>query len=258
MSARPPAPAGYERFDAGRAEVVALHAAVEAVREALRAGSLYAYAQAHPDARPLVGRATAYAVPLPAGGGRVVVRHSRHGGLLAPLTGDRFLAPTRAPAELEASLRLTSAGVPTPALVAYALYPAGPLLRRADVVTREVADARDLAAALAATTDPAERRRALAATARLLRQLGASGARHPDLNARNVLLAGDGRTALVIDVDRVSFHAPHHPKVAAANLARLTHSLRASRQRLGLAVSDDELRWLDAQANAPVAEREVA
>jgi hypothetical protein len=40
LSARPPAPAGYERFDAGRAEVVALHPAVEAVREALRAGSL--------------------------------------------------------------------------------------------------------------------------------------------------------------------------------------------------------------------------
>ena len=98
----------------------------------------------------------------------------------------------------------------------------------------------------------------LAATARLLRQLGAAGARHPDLNAKNVLLAGDGGTALVIDVDRVTFHAPHHPRVAAANLARLARSLRVGRQRLGVTVTDDEIRWLDAQARAPVAEREVA
>ena len=258
MSARRPAPAGYERFTAAGADVVAAHGAGEPVREALRAGTLYAFAQRHPDARILVGRAPAYAVPLPAPGPRVVVRHSRHGGVLAPLTGDRFLPPTRAPAELDAALRLARAGVPTPELVAYAVYRAGPLFRRADVATREVEGARDLPAALAETPDAAERRRLLAVTARLLRQLGAAGARHPDLNVKNVLLDAGGRTALVIDVDRVTFHAPHHPRVAAANLARLAHSLRASREWLGLAVSDDEIRWLEAQATAPVAEREVA
>lgn len=258
MSGRASAPAGYERFAAGDAEVVAQHAAVAAVRDALRAGSLWAHAAAHPEARALAGRAPAYAIPLPAPAPRVVVRHSRHGGLLAPFTRDLFLPPTRAPGELEVALRLAHAGVPTPELVAYVVYRAGPLLRRADVATREVEGGRDLAAALAAAPDDAARRRALAATARLLRQLGAGGARHPDLNAKNVLLSADGRIALVIDVDRVTFHTPHHPRVAAANLARLTHSLRASRVRLGLAVGDDEIRWLEAQASAPVAEREVA
>ena len=50
-------------------------------------------------------------------------RRNRHGGLFAPLTGDLFLSPTRAPYELAASLNLLSVGVPTPAILAYATYP---------------------------------------------------------------------------------------------------------------------------------------
>ena len=84
------APAGYTRFLQGSADVGALGACAEAVRRAVGARSLYDYAATHPNRRELRGRGVAYAVPLPDGETRVVVRHSRHGGLLAPVTGDRF------------------------------------------------------------------------------------------------------------------------------------------------------------------------
>ena len=47
--------------------------------------------------------------------------------------------------ELEMSLELRRLGVPTPEVVAYALYPPGGLLQRSDVCSREIAGSRDLA-----------------------------------------------------------------------------------------------------------------
>src|SRR5687767_2311730 len=182
------APAGYTRFSLSGADVVALGSCADAVRRAFGDRSLYAYAASHPARRELRGRGAAYAVPLPDDQVRVVVRHSRHGGLLAAVTGDRFLAPTRAPRELATSLRLTASGVATPEVIAYAVYRAGGPFRTSDVATREIVGGRDLAALLG----DAEGRRNLAAlfdaTARLLRTLERAGARHPDLNAANVLL----------------------------------------------------------------------
>src|SRR5437868_1582061 len=100
------APAGYTRFMLSGVDVVALGACADAVRRPLGRRPLYDYAATHPARRELRGRGVAYAVTLPDGETRVVVRHSRHGGLLGPVTGDRFLAPTRAPHELETALRL--------------------------------------------------------------------------------------------------------------------------------------------------------
>ena len=135
MAAAGPPP-GYERITMPGLVAVARPSCAAALRDVLRAESLYAHAARHPERRQHVGRAPAYAIPL----GpelRVVVRHSRHGGLLAPLTGDRFLAPTRAPHELRTALRLADAGVPTPEVMATVVYHAAPLLRTADVATRE-------------------------------------------------------------------------------------------------------------------------
>jgi RIO-like serine/threonine protein kinase len=173
--------------------------------------TLHAWAAQQPQARALRGRGTSYAVALD--GEPVVVRHSRHGGLLAPLTRDLFLAPTRAPHELEVSIRLRHAGVPTPEIVAYAIYGAAPGLARADVVTREIAGhALDSVAAAEA----------------LLVGLTRAGAVHPDLNAHNVLVAG--KTAFVLDVDRVYFLPPDDQRVIERNRARLMRSAR----KLGL------------------------
>lgn len=239
-------PPGYVRLSADGVEGAALASLAEPVREALRDGTLFDYAAHHTEARALTGRGVAWAVPLPDDAARVVVRRSRHGGILARFTGERFLGATRAPRELEISLRLERLGVSTPEVVAYATYPAGQVFRRADVVTREIPDANDLAAMLAAS-DPGVRRQALAATARLLASLTDAGARHPDLNIKNVLLARDENgelQACVLDVDRVWFDVPGDPSITDANLHRLSRSARKWRRLYGLPVEEVDLLWL--------------
>lgn len=241
------APAGYTRFLQGSANVVALGAFAEAVRRAVGARSLYDYAATHPGRRELRGRGVAYAVPLPDGETRVVIRHSRHGGLLAPVTGDRFFAPTRAPHELRTALRLAEAHVPTPEVIAYATYPAGAVFRRSDVATREVVGGKDLADVLAPADDGEARSAALAATAELLRALERAGAHHPDLNVTNVLIVatnGLPPRALVLDVDRVGFGERGNVRIGAANVRRLLRSARKLRASGRIVVSDDELSRL--------------
>lgn len=241
------APAGYTRFLQGTADVVALGACAEAVRRAVGARSLYDYAASHPGRRELRGRGVAYAVPLPDGETRVVIRHSRHGGLLAPVSGDRFLPPTRAPHELRAALRLAESHVATPEVIAYATYPAGAVFRRSDVATREVVGGRDLADVLSRVDDAESRSTALVATAELLRALERAGARHPDLNVTNVLIVatdGSPARALVLDVDRVVFGDHGDARIGAANVRRLLRSARKLRSNGRITVGDDELSRL--------------
>ena len=244
-------PAGYTQFRHGGADVVALGSCADAVRRAVDDRSLYAYAAAHPARRELRGRGVAYAVTLPDGETRVVVRHSRHGGLLAPVTGDRFLTPTRAPRELRTALRLAQVGVPTPEVIAYATYPAGGIFRRSDVATREVIGGQDLVTCLAAGTPDRTRASALDATADLLRALQRSGARHPDLNVKNVLIVatpGGASRALVLDVDRVTFAEPGSPSVGFSNVRRLVRSARKLRAEGHIAITDAELDTLTSAA----------
>jgi 3-deoxy-D-manno-octulosonic acid kinase len=175
-----------------------------------------------------------------------VVRRARHGGFFAALLGEVFLAPTRAPRELVMSLFLRHVGVATPAVIGFVTYTIGPLLRRADVFTAEMPNATDLAQFLARASAAAERQDAWRATARLLQRLAQNGIWHPDLNAKNVLLAPAAApppaptpalsgsaaeeratlTAVVLDIDRVRLVVPGDPQVAAANLERLLRSLR--------------------------------
>src|SRR5215216_6237185 len=244
------APPGYTRLRLSGADVVALGACADAVRQAFEERSLYAYAASHPARREMQGRGAAYAVPLPDGTTRVVVRHSRHGGLLAPVTGDRFLPPTRAPRELDTALRLAQAGVPTPEVIAYATYPAGGPFRRSDVATREVIGGRDLSSVLAAGKRAADVMASLKATAELLVALERAGARHPDLNIGNVLIVNEGGAprALVLDVDRVMFGRPGDRAIGAANFRRLLRSVHKLRDQHRITVTDAELSALAAAA----------
>jgi len=245
------APPGYERLIRPGVETVARATLTGPVGQALSAGSLYDYAAHHPEARPLHGRGVAWAVPLPDGATRVVVRRSRHGGLLAPLTGEIFLSPTRAPHELEVSLRLSREGIPTPEVVAYSTYEVAPFLRRADVATREIPNARDLAASLERDRDPGAMRDTVRVVAKLLARMAVAGARHPDLNVRNVLIARDDnghREAWLLDVDRVWFDTPRHPRVREANLSRFARSARKLREHEGFPLGDGEMALLAALA----------
>ena len=234
------APAGFVKFTAGRATVVCATHVAEAFREALVAETLYKYAETHPRVRSLAGRGVVYAAPLPGDVEDAVIRHNRHGGLLAPITGDVFRTPTFAPRELAISERLHEYGIPTPRMLGYVRYDVVPGFQRADVATREVKNSFDLSAALM-STDAAHRARAITAAANLVVTLGVIGARHADLNVKNILLRDEAGTlrAMVLDVDRVVFGQPEI--VYDLNLERLLRSARKWQTVHGARVTNDEL-----------------
>jgi 3-deoxy-D-manno-octulosonic acid kinase len=214
----------------------------------LASGSLFAAAARALGARPLAGRGVAYSIALPISGARVVVRHNRHGGLLAPLTKDYFLPPTRAPYELAVSLRLEGLGVRTPQVSMYGVESVYAILRRADVMTLEITGGRDLASYLMPGEVPALRSEAWRATRALVRSLNAAGARHYDLNVKNVLLT-DGEGGLVgwvLDVDRVRFGQAHAASVRLGNVMRLLRSARKWRAEHGAVFDEREVAALGA------------
>ncbi|MBX3173384.1 MAG: hypothetical protein KF709_03185 [Gemmatimonadaceae bacterium] len=247
-AAVPAAPTGYTQLSLAGATVVARTDAVDGITAAFAtARTLHCWAATTPGARPFSGRATAWAAALPGSATTVVVRHARHGGLLARATGDLFRWPSRAPWELDASRRLLAGGVPTPTVVAYALYPAGLGFCRADVATGLLPDGADFPA-FWGSADSTARRDAIAAVGTLLRRLSALGAHHEDLNIKNLHLArtSGGLVAYALDVDRVVFgHAVDAAR--ARNLARLTRSLEKWRVQQGLEV-DESTRAAIAQA----------
>jgi len=244
------APAGYRRLEGPRgARIVALSGLAQPIARLLDGGTLYELAARLGHGPDFHGRAPAYGLRIDresAQPAHVVVRHNWHGGALARLTGDRFLGSGRTALELDASVRLRDAGVPTPRVVATVTYPAGMGFSRADVATELILDSRDLASCLE-DADLATRQRALAATGGLLDLLSAAGARHHDLNAKNVLIHAPSHgewTAYVLDVDRVRFLAPHDISVTRGNVERLLRSIGKRRRLNGALVTDGELAGL--------------
>ena len=241
--------ARYDASGAATRTAAATLVAVPALFEALRArlaqfGTLYAWAEQQPQPRALQGRGVVYVAELPECDTTVAVRHAWHGGLFAPLTGDRFLVPTRAPREAAASMMLRAHGVPTPELLGYALHPAGPGLRRVDVLTRYVPDAWDFGAVLAGLAPAPDRAQASRAVVTLLAQLAEARAVHPDLNVKNILLVRDGPgrwVAWVLDVDVVRFRDLPPAGVLAVNVRRLERSIRKWHTRHELAL---DASWL--------------
>jgi 3-deoxy-D-manno-octulosonic acid kinase len=205
-------------------------------------GSLYAWAADQPQPRAMRGRAPVYVATLASADLTVVVRHAWHGGLLAPISGDRFRRPTRAPLELEMSRRLRAAGIPTTDVLGFARYDAGFGLCRVDVLSRFINEAYDLGVIAAGLVPDMRCDEALAATLVLLQQLAGAGVHHPDLNVKNILLVRDDDqrlTAHIIDVDVVRWN-PSRPyaETMRANVDRLARSMRKWRTHFGCEVSD--------------------
>jgi hypothetical protein len=247
-------PAGFERLLLEHAVAVTRNDMVASFRAALLGAdgaprTLYEFAARQGNARRLEGRGAAYALTLPNSATRVVIRHNRRGGLVAPLLGDRFLAPTRAPYELETAAELGRRGVQTPEVVGYVLYPPGGVVQRSDVCSREVAGARDLADVLTHGVAD-DRRNALRIAAEVVVSLSRARARHHDLNAKNILVADS--SGFVLDVDRVALNVPEQAALAA-NLRRLSRSLRKWRDRFRANVSEDDIVVLETTARRSLA-----
>ncbi len=224
--------------------VVAHRAVAQAVRDVMSGATLHAWASRQPGAIPFRGRDTAWGTTFP-GGVETVVRHSRHGGLLATITGDRFLPPTRAPRELAAALRLAAGEVATPEVLAYAIYPAGGPFVRSDVATRRL-HGTVLPAAWRNATDAAQREAIVQALRALLDRLRAVGAHHPDLNVKNVMIlpAPAGCVAAILDVDRVIFGGRDSAPLADKNVRRLLRSMAKERVGYGVDMTGPQVQLL--------------
>lgn len=218
------------------------------VRTVLEGGeTLYRAAARHPEALVLHGRGETYAIPTPGGGeGRWVVRHYRRGGWMAPLLGDRYLGvgTPRPFAEVEASEETRARGVRTPRVLAAAVYPGGAFYR-GDLVTEFVPGSRDLAEVLfgggrKGLSGSVDRREALRAAGELIRRMARAGIRHPDMNAKNVLLewAGAAPTPWLVDLDRVSVEDEGDGPLADGMHRRLVRSLEKWEKKSGIRLSE--------------------
>ena len=83
-----------------------------------------------------------------------------------------------------------------------------------------------------------------------------AGARHPDLNIKNILIAsGDAAVpeAYVLDVDRVWLDVPGAPAVLQSNLRRLTRSALKWRRLHALPIEEADLLALETTARELIA-----
>jgi 3-deoxy-D-manno-octulosonic acid kinase len=182
----------------------------------------------------MAGRGAVYSVPAPARGpdarDRWAVRHYYRGGAVARWLDDRYLAVGAPRPWLEALASATARArqVPTPAVVAGAIYRRG-MFYRADLATEVIPGSADLAEVLFGANRlslPLEG--ALTAAGRLVRALERRGVFHPDLNAKNIVLEGgaDGPAAHLVDLDRCCARQEGVPAPAFPMRRRLERSLR--------------------------------
>ncbi len=224
-------PPGFSRGVRGAIEFVARNDAFDEVNDVLaKHGSLYEWARLQPQNRVLRGRAPVYVATFPVSGLQVAVRHAWHGGFLAPITRDLFLAPTRAPRELNTSLQLAAVGVATTAVIGFSAIRTLRFFRRVDVMSTYMPDAIDLGAVIEGHTPHFSVEEIVCALSILLQQLDRAGAIHPDLNAKNILLSRctNGHIeAAVIDVDVIRLaRAPLSPHTRRENRSRLARSIK--------------------------------
>ncbi len=240
-------PAPYQRVEGIPYELVVLPEAREWAEGAAGTGTLHGYASHQPDARALHGRGLSYSVAGP-NEMRYVVRHYHRGGAIAHVMHDRYLraTSTRPGRELLASDGARARGVRTPAVVAYAIYPAG-IFYRADIVTVEVPRAHDLANELFQTERAAQHRiDACVAAGRLLRDIADKGLLHPDANIKNVLIQSDshGVRAWILDLDGARVVDKASTAQGARMIARFERSLVKWERKSGRALSPEERRVL--------------
>lgn len=148
--------------------------------------------------------------------------------------------------EIRISEGARARGIPTPRIVAAAMYDAG-FFYRADLATVFVPDTENLAETLFDTRrkgagGASERLDALKATGALLRFMAGAGLQHRDLHAGNILLqwTGASPSAHILDLDRSRLLPEGRPARVRPMLRRLSRSLRKWEGRTGLRLTDRE------------------
>jgi 3-deoxy-D-manno-octulosonic acid kinase len=219
-------PAGFERLDAGAAIWLLRTQARDWLIPFLRAGGT---GWAGYERRPLAaGRGGSFAASV--AGHEIVVRPCRRGGLVARLLHDTYWGWRPRPfRELQLVEALRRRDVPVVEVHGAGVRWLGPACYRGWLVTRYVRGARTLWEWVSAGGVPAaERTAVLHAVGQAVRRLHDAGARHPDLNLHNILVAaagGTGPEVWLIDFDRPALAAGAYAG-RTADLARLRRSAR--------------------------------
>jgi hypothetical protein len=238
----PVAPPGFVEIARPNVKLVAREDLADALVHITEQGTVYDWASKQPGVTQMEGRLPVYVTRLPPNGAEVVVRRNHHGGMLASLRGDRFLAIAAIPRELLlARVLAQTIGIPTPEVVAQISYRINALERRVDVVTLRLPLGEDLGAALMRNETNDARAPLWSAVDLLLNALEERGIWHQDLNVKNIyLIHADPPAPVLLDIDRVQFHHAG-PLVGRANRARLVRSLQKWRATRGAVISDDEI-----------------
>lgn len=175
--------------------------------------------------------------------GPCVLRHYRRGGWMAPLLGDRYVwngrTRSRGFAEFALLAELVRQGLPVPVPVAARYRRRGPYYT-ADLVTRTIEDAQTLTQVISAQRLDAVLAERVGA---LVARFHGAGIDHADLNAHNILIAGDG--LWLVDFDRGEIRVTG-TAWKLANLARLKRSL------LKVGACDHDEAALDREIWAPL------
>jgi len=254
-------PPGFQTVDHPGAQVLSRMEVTPWVRYILESGEeLHGVAGADRDVFALEGRAPVYVIPakLPrnhkgqAATRWAVRRFVRGGRLLPKLLGDRYLR-TGTPRPFHEAMVSDAArerGVPTPRVMAAAVYWDGPFYR-GDLVTEFVPDAPDLVEALFDTRRKGaggalERMQALRASGALVRTMASAGLQHRDLNASNILLQWKGTApqGMILDLDLSRLYPAGTPAALGPMARRLERSLRKWEGHTGLRLSEREWRTL--------------
>ena len=241
-------PPGYEPLSRDGVVGFAWQPASPWLQSLLDSGrSLHGWAADQDEAKPLVGRGPLHAVEAAASGpddrARWAVRRYYRGGVVGPILRDRHLrsTPTRPVRELWATVEARARGVPAPAVVAGAVYPAGPFYR-ADLVTELIPDARTLEALVFGSGGIPDASSVLRRAGRLVRALEDALVLHVDLNAANVLLVRgeEASGARVVDLDRSVVFPLGSRDFGEVMRKRLERSLRKLARHYERELRDDE------------------
>ena len=180
--------------------------------------------------------------------GEYVLRHYRRGGMVARLVTDRYiwtgLRNSRPWREWHLLAAAYEQGLPVPKPFAARLIKNG-MFYTADLITHRIAGGVPLAESLTAGRQGQAIWRNIG---RIIRRFHDAGIEHADLNAHNILLAGD--KAFLIDFDRGRMHAGNNfqkrmDRWRRRNLQRLLRSLnKLGRQRQTFHFSSGDWRHL--------------
>lgn len=175
--------------------------------------------------------------------GPCVLRHYRRGGWMTPLLGDRYVwngrRRSRGFAEFALLAELANRGLPVPVPVAARYQRRGPYYT-ADLITRTIEDTQTLTEIIARRQMDGMLAGRVGA---LVARFHVAGVDHVDLNAHNILVAGND--LWLVDFDRGEIRATG-TAWKLANLARLKRSL------LKVGASDGDEALLDRAVWAPL------